>query len=104
MSSDNPDHGLEDVDPDAEAPLIEGDAEEAAADAAQLETHAASLKAARRRRYIRLCVGTFAALAFVGIFVRLSRWKRPFDCESKPPHSMSAHVRQHKVWSKCARD
>jgi len=80
MSSNDPDHGLDDVDAEPSEPLLDGEAE-AIADAEQLETHLASLKAARRRNYIRLGIGTVAVLVFIGIFVRLSRWKRPFDCE-----------------------
>ncbi|KAE9376218.1 hypothetical protein N431DRAFT_404411 [Stipitochalara longipes BDJ] len=78
MSSNDPDHGLDDVDTGSSEPLLDAEAQ-AAADAEQLEAHVASSKSARRRSYIRLSVGTIAVLAFVGIFVRLSRWRRPFD-------------------------
>jgi hypothetical protein len=64
----------------AEPVLASDDDSEAVIDAEQLQRHIASSKAARRWKYVRLLLGAISLLVLVGIFVRLSTWKRPFDC------------------------
>jgi hypothetical protein len=81
MASENPDRELEEV--DVSEPLLSDADADAVIDAEQLQTHLASAKAARRWMRIRIAIGTITLLVLIGIFVRLSRWKRPFDCELK---------------------
>jgi hypothetical protein len=83
MASASSNRELEEVDV-SEPLLSDADADaDAVVDAQQLQTHLASAKAARRWRRIRIAIGTITLLALIGIFVRLSRWRRPFDCELK---------------------
>lgn len=93
MASNKPDNELEDVDIDE--PLLVNDAEseaDAILDEEELQKHIATSKAARRWRYIRVAVGGFAFLVLVGIFIRLSRWRRPFNCNSNLSFLPSSQV------------
>jgi hypothetical protein len=80
MAANDTHSELEDVD-SAEPVLASDDDSEAVIDAEQLRGHIASSKAARRWKYVRLLLGAVSLLVLVGIFVRLSTWKRPFDCK-----------------------
>jgi hypothetical protein len=82
MASNNSQSALEDVDI-AQPMLASDDDSEAALDAEQLRTHISSSKAARRWRYVKVAIGMLTIFVLAGIFVRLSRWKRPFDCTLK---------------------
>ena len=75
-------------------PMLASDNDsEAVLDAEQLRAHIASSKAARRWSYVKVVTGLFAILLIIGIFARLSRWKRPFDCKLNLPICLIARVK-----------
>jgi hypothetical protein len=81
MATRNANDELEDV--EVGEPLLVSqtdDETDAAIDEEELRRHITSSKTAKRWRYIRFVTGAFVIFVFVGVFVRLSRWKRPFDC------------------------
>jgi hypothetical protein len=84
MASNNPDCELDDAG-DSEPLLVsevDTDADaDAVVDAEELRARIATSKAARRWTRIRITVGIVTALITLAIFVRLSRYRRPFDCK-----------------------
>ena len=84
MASNSPDRELDDAE-DSE-PLLVSEVDNAAdadavVDAEELRARVATSKAARRWTRIRITVGILTALIILAIFVRLSRYRRPFDCK-----------------------
>jgi hypothetical protein len=84
MASNNPDRELDDAE-DSEPLLVsEVDTDtdaDAVVDAEELRARIATSKAARRWTRIRITVGILTALIILAIFIRLSRYRRPFDCK-----------------------
>jgi hypothetical protein len=80
MDSGNSSGGLEEA--ETSEPLLVSEDEDAVIDEEELRTHLAIAKTAKRWRNIRLLAGAIALLVLVGVFVRLSRYRRPFDCKT----------------------
>ncbi len=89
MASNDSDRELDDVESSEPLLISQADAD-AVIDAEQLRAHIASSKSARRWRRIRIAVGAVTVLVLFGIFIRLSMWRRPFDCKfTLPLHSLA---------------